>query len=393
MATVLVVVTLMLLVSLLLMSLWSADVMLFSKMNYVRRQRANIESLFVLYSHDPEIVGRDTARTVTLFDTVPGSTMSVNRKLWGLYEIVSVASECGKVRQSRLMGTGEPYKERCSFWYRDDRSSLTLTGNSNIRGRMLLPQNGLVYGQMQSVFFSGERVAAEAIGQSGREMPGVSADVEKHIKELQDMSDDVYETVGVDSLNVGFTNGTHVFCPDGGTIANCSLSGNIIAVGDSIYVDRSASLHDILIVGNSVSVGDGFCGSLQVFARDTVLVGSDVLLEYPSGVYSRCYAGIGERTQVNGYVIVDYTDDVDLKRPNGRMARSSVVRGLLWNSGIMQLQGIVTGTAFLNKGVYYAPHGYYQNMLYDATILENADVAYPLWMDGGRQRKVVKWVN
>ena len=46
------------------------------------------------------------------------------------------------------------------------------------------------------------------------------------------------------------------------------------------------------------------------------------------------------------------------------------------------MQGIVAGCAELRQVVYFSPQGYYKDMLYDLTLLENPATAQPLWYGG-----------
>lgn len=149
-STVLVVTTLILIMVLSIMTLWDSDFILFSRMNYLRGQKANIESLFTLYMNDPQIIGKyEDGKTVTLYDSIPGSTMHIKRALWGLYEKITVSSDNNRLSQIRLLGVSRPYHKDCTLWYNDNKSSLTITGHTNLHGLLLLPQNGIVYGQMQ----------------------------------------------------------------------------------------------------------------------------------------------------------------------------------------------------------------------------------------------------
>jgi hypothetical protein len=125
---------------------------------------------------------------------------------------------------------------------------------------------------------------------------------------------------------------------------------------------------------------------------DSINIEENVRLDYPSGLYSEKYIGIGDGTQVNGYAIVNLKDEPNVRNANYEQSRLATVRGLVYVSGIAQLQGIVSGTVFLGKAVYYSPRGYYENMIYDATVLENSEMAAPLWLGGPPERKEAKWV-
>lgn len=52
-----------------------------------------------------------------------------------------------------------------------------------------------------------------------------------------------------------------------------------------------------------------------------------------------------------------------------------------------QVQGVVSGCAVLQQAVYFSPQGYYKDMLYDVTLLENPVTAQPLWLPAVRRKE------
>jgi len=171
----------------------------------------------------------------------------------------------------------------------------------------------------------------------------------------------------------------------------------IVLVGDEVVIDSTCRLQNILVVGRTVHIGDGFRGTAQLFATDTVLIGRQVTLGYPSGVFVARenpgrYAEIGPKSRVEGYVIVDGDGRPEVRRTNYRQERTAVVRGLLWADGAAQVQGIVSGCLVANQLAYYTPEGYYEDLLYDMTLLENPAAAYPLWGTTRYRRKEAAWV-
>ena len=111
------------------------------------------------------------------------------------------------------------------------------------------------------------------------------------------------------------------------------------------------------------------------------------MLEYPSGIYAGMYAEIGDRTSVNGYAIVRDTVVRKKVSANYRQSRTARLRGLLWVDGVAQVQGVVSGCAVLQQAVYFSPQGYYKDMLYDVTLLENPVTAQPLWLPAVRRKE------
>ncbi|GHV01668.1 hypothetical protein FACS1894159_09830 [Bacteroidia bacterium] len=370
-----------------LLSLYQTDLLFFARANYIRDQRDNIASMFVLYRLDPAIA-KDT--TYQLYDTLPSSRMSILRREWGLYEVVTVASERGDLHRSCIMGLAcaAPGKGGSggakALWYNDNNNALTLTGNSNIENEAWLPRGGVIYGQMQSVFFTGNKLMPAQIHQSEAVLPKPTLQSCAAIDRLLRAQPD---TPFTESLTRSFYRRQAAVMWVDGNLAGCAFAGNVILTGDRVHVDRSTHLTGVVIAARRVSIGDGFKGSVQIFARDTALVGEGVHLKAPSGVYARSYVELGEGSLLEGYMIVDFDGKVDRRKPNCRKARTSRLRGLLYARGITQLQGITVGSAYVEKATYYSSHGYYEDMLYDASIVGSEQVVYPLWLDERSERK------
>ena len=60
---------------------------------------------------------------------------------------------------------------------------------------------------------------------------------------------------------------------------------------------------------------------------------------------------------------------------------------LVLQVGKAQVQGVVSGCAVLRQAVYFSPQGYYMDMLYDVTLLENPFTAQPLWLASARRKE------
>lgn len=326
-STVVVVAVLMLLMVMAVLALWDTDFLLFSRAGYLRMQRDNMESALAVYCNDPAVLDRlDADSTFLLYDSIPSSRMKLVRRPWGLYEVIGMESAGGKVRSSVVCGLREPSGDGCVLWYRNNNGAVTLTGRSYVNGRALLPDNGVIYGQMQSVFFSGERLHPNDIRKSGETMPEASAAARRQTEMLFGLR--AGGVLHTDSIAVAFRAGEPLVLGIDGDPDGYHLSGNIILTGGEVTVGARTKLNDVIVVADKISVGDGFAGSCQLFARDSLFVGRNVSLEYPSGVYSRRYAELGDGSEVNGYFIVDYSGRPEVMQPNCRKSRLSKVRGL-----------------------------------------------------------------
>ena len=398
-ATVLVVSALMLLSVLGVLTLWDADFVFFARAGYLSRQRTYLESAFVLYAADSTLAERNgTDGNIQLFDNLPDSRVRITAWPWGLYEAVRVESADPRTVAVRLFGTENPFPQECNFWYATEAPSLTLAGRTVLHGQLRLPRHGVQYGQIRSVFFNGERIEGQRASYAGKELPALRPGVRQATDNLLHLleSPTTRETAP-DSQEAGFGTVFPRLLNAADLAQGTHLAGMIVLVGDEVVIDSTCRLQNILVVGRTVHIGDGFRGTAQLFATDTVLIGRQVTLGYPSGVFIARenpgrYAEIGPKSRVEGYVIVDGDGRPEVRRTNYRQERTAVVRGLLWADGAAQVQGIVSGCLVANQLAYYTPEGYYDDMLYDMTLLENPAAAYPLWGTTRYRRKEAAWV-
>lgn len=109
-ATVLVVSALMLLSVLGVLALWESDFLFFSRAGYLSRQRANVESAFVLYAADSTLTARlDEQGGLRLYDGLPDSRVRIAVRPWGLYEAVRIEAADSRIAPTRLFGSAAPF--------------------------------------------------------------------------------------------------------------------------------------------------------------------------------------------------------------------------------------------------------------------------------------------
>lgn len=382
---------LMALAVLAVLSVWEMEGFMFARTTFRKARRADIESAFNLYMSHSEIIGEDGHAGMQLYDSLSASSVTLEKRSWGLYEVVAAYSPAARMSQTRMLGSAGSAPGGMAFYYPDAGNSLTLTGRSNVKGRISLPRSGIIYGQMKSVFFEGERIDPGNIKTSAAELPEPDPVAVGELESLFEMLGYDYPAPDSDSIAVRFYGEETAIHTSWERLSDCSMSGNVILLANRLNIEASTSLNDIIVVCRSATIEEGFTGSVQIFASDSVTVCRNAVLQYPSGIYSGKYTELQDSTVVNGYVIVVPEEKTDIMKPHYRQSRLAKVRGLLYVDGFAQLQGIVTGTAYLHKAVYYSPQGYYKDMLYDVSILPNAGMALPFWLNGSDKRKEMKW--
>lgn len=180
--TVVVAALVMLTATLGLLALWEQETLLFTRTQRLRQARADVESAALLYRLHPDERALTAAGGYLLYDSLPQSRIFVRREPWGLYELLHITTADSLVASSRIVGA-EPDPARTLF-YADDRTAVTLAGDTRLHGTLRLPQNGLTYGRVGAEFYRGEEVPRTAIRSSAAMLPAPSAAVAARIGAL-----------------------------------------------------------------------------------------------------------------------------------------------------------------------------------------------------------------
>ena len=180
--TVVVAALVMLTATLGLLALWEQETLLFTRTQRLRQARADVESAALLYPLHPDERALTAAGGYLLYDSLPQSRIFVRREPWGLYELLHITTADSLVASSRIVGA-EPDPARTLF-YADDRTAVTLAGDTRLHGTLRLPQNGLTYGRVGAEFYRGEEVPRTAIRSSAAMLPAPSAAVAARIGAL-----------------------------------------------------------------------------------------------------------------------------------------------------------------------------------------------------------------
>lgn len=367
--------------------------------NYAELQRnAWIESGMLLYQIDSTLWDKaDNELNIKLFEDNEQSTINIARKTWGLYELVSFKTFDNKKRKICLVGYDVDTTSTAALYLCDNKQVLTLAGNCNLIGMAYLPESRVMYSQIGSGFYSGKSLNSSLIQRSSADLPACNMSI---ISEL--MTNKIYQQeqlLNRVSLIVPFTENTLFL--NANSIYDSTIKGNVVIISNNcIELYNDTFVEDVLLFAPKVKIHDGFRGSIQIISSDSVIIGTDVVLNYPSGIFipegkSESYIEIGTRSQLNGYVILCQKGESDEEKlsPHYFQNDSTHVRGLVWVNGISQIHGGITGSLYSCNLNYYTPEGFYQSMLFNAKIYGTNMMAYPLWLKSDKRKKIIKWIG
>ena len=310
-----------------LLALWEQETLLFTRTQRLRQARADVESAALLHRLHPDERALTAAGGYLLYDSLPQSRIFVRREPWGLYELLHITTADSLVASSRIVGA-EPDPARTLF-YADDRTAVTLAGDTRLHGTLRLPQNGLTYGRVGAEFYRGEEVPRTAIRSSAAMLPAPSAAAAARIGALFAFAQQLPAAGDLpDSLGISFRDPTVALRLGTAEIGGCTLRGRIVLAADELRIDSACRLENVLVCARKITVGSGARIAAQLFARDTVVVEPCAVLEYPSGIYAGRYAELGDRATADGYVIVRDTVRHKKMAASYRQSRTARVRGL-----------------------------------------------------------------
>ena len=300
-----------------LLALWEQETLLFTRTQRLRQARADVESAALLYRLHPDERALTAAGGYLLYDSLPQSRIFVRREPWGLYELLHITTADSLVASSRIVGA-EPDPARTLF-YADDRTAVTLAGDTRLHGTLRLPQNGLTYGRVGAEFYRGEEVPRTAIRSSAAMLPAPSAAVAARIGALFAFAQQLPAAGDLpDSLGISFRDPTVALRLGTAEIGGCTLRGRIVLAADELRIDSACRLENVLVCARKVTVGSGARIAAQLFARHIQKLGRGPVAGQHCGGYNEVTGNAARIPLPNFHIdfmvpftatIVDLNDD------------------------------------------------------------------------------------
>jgi hypothetical protein len=350
----------------------------------------NLNSGINLLIGNPEFLKINEKTSISLYN---GDYDSVDLKKdkWGIFDIISAKVKWNRFHytKSALIGNYLPNDEKVALYLVEQNQPLSVCGNTRIKGKVYLPKLGI-----KSTFIEGKSYTGDKLIFSNQEKS--SSVLPMQIQDINLLTNQVLRKKYTDPLNtqiafignrinntmdVSFNEITKVFFGYKELqLKNCSFSGNIVFVSDSIIkVKNNCILEDVLLIAPSIIIESGFNGSFQSFASDSILIGDNCKLKYPSVIaisntlvdnINPCIF-IGKQTSVNGIILNYMEKSNNQKEPYINIASKTLITGEIYCNGSVEHRGIVKGSICCNKFILQTPTSFYDNHLLDAVVDPN----------------------
>ncbi|NHF59002.1 polymer-forming cytoskeletal protein [Flavobacteriaceae bacterium TP-CH-4] len=333
------------------------------------------DSCTEFYLSDPDNFSDLRSEKRDLFDN--GLICGFSKKKWGSYTVLTVQAFFKKdtIQKSAFVGPREG-KDKLALVVCDWDEPLKISGLTKVIGPMKLPSSGykmvniLGNNQLNKPQLSG------AITKSSQSLPEITtvaplmentSGIRTNLSKIDKRSllyNDFKETPIVIELDMGEQ------------LNNLSFKGNVLIKSiDTLYIDSSTGLKDVIVQAPKIVIRKGFEGRAQFFAEKEIFVEEAVLLAYPSSLVVTSGNSLldkkitlSKHSKLYGGVVMDATT-FDEKEANKIIVEEDAsITGTLFCNGRLQLQGTVRGTVHAHKLQLETKSGKYENTLLNSTI-------------------------
>lgn len=326
----------------------------------------DVDSGLELMLADPSM-GKEKLARIDLFQDGRDSVY-LKRKPWGAFEVVSVRAKCGNQTETRrflvgtLLSTESPVLTLV-----DHGKPLSLCGETNIQGDCKLPKAGVKRAYIEGKNYVGKELIYGHQSVSKASFPNMEVTA---FQELVDAETEVieFDAVSGRSLRRSFSKPSLlVKSIDRIDLFGMDIEGNVLIRSENeIHIGASTNLSRCVLSAPKVTVERGFVGDAQIYG-DTVIMGTEVLMEYPSCIFSN-----GGLIQVrNGSSVAGA---IGMSNNMGEaileIEAEASVYGLVHIKGSTQLKGSVFGELLTERFVLKTASATYENHLLDATIAQ-----------------------
>lgn len=337
-----------------------------------------------------------------LFDEGSDS-VRLQREYWGIYELLTSTALHGNQSFTKtvLVGNQAEGVYESALYLQDLRRPLSLTGNTLIKGRALLPQAGVKRAYIQGQGFVGSKLIHGSIGRSQTSLPQME---ERHIQTLKSLFNQSAEaTEGRIDTSHSFQLPTLALQTSSSKLGNTKIHGRVILYSNQdLVIPSSADLKDVIVVAPKILIRSGFKGNMQCFAKDSLLVESNVKLEYPSALTvlaenNQARLAIGSNSEIKGTVLLLAQQGANSDKPSIiEVSKNAEIIGTVFCQGLMihggKVYGHVTTSKFFLKTRTSIYENYLSNVTIDFTKLPKGYSNGAMFFEREKKQRVAKWV-
>ncbi|MDY8138464.1 hypothetical protein [Aquimarina sp. 2201CG5-10] len=305
-------------------------------------------------SNSSELENTDSKK-VDLFDD--GLLCQFKKERWGMFSTLSGKAYFRKDTIEKKYIVGQTIKKNpLALYMCDFGEELKISGSTKIKGNVKLPKkrykvvNILGNQQVNDPKLEGN------ITLSSQNLPKISPPQLIYPKNILETT--LTKLKNSEPVYRGFDKKTAVVYLDKREVLDrMQIKGNFIIKSlDTVYIDDTTKLEDVIIQAPKVVVEKGFEGSIQIYADKEVEIEPEVKLRYPSCIViqasTRDYekkVTIAEDVEIYGGIVIDGSSFRERQNNYVNIDENSLVVGDVYCNGVMELKGSIIGTLYTHK--------------------------------------------
>jgi hypothetical protein len=306
-----------------------------------------------------------------------GLICEFSKKKWGSYTKLTVKAFFKKdtIQKSAFVGP-RIGKDKPALVVCDWDKPLKVSGLTHINGNMKLPATGYK--------------TVNILGNNQLNKPILTGNITKSSQLLPEISMPIPKDMDAAGTRTGLSKikkGNLVYNDFGKTpliielekdeqLNNLSFKGNIVIKSvDTLYIDSSTKIEDIIVQAPKIVIRNGFEGRAQFFAANEIFVEEEVLLAYPSSLVVTSGNSLSEKkitllkdSKVYGGIVIQANTFDEKENNKITLHKNTFIMGTLYCNGKLQLEGTVIGTVHAHKLQLETKSGMYEDVLLNSTI-------------------------
>lgn len=246
--------------------------------------------IIMLQKH--ETLSNDTLLPV-LKDVREDQSIKIHLSQWGIFEkgFVQTIHRKKVFTKCVLLGSGINKEDRPSIYLTENYNPLAVVGNTVVKGKAFLPQQGIRPGNISGNSYYGSRLMYGIMDKSDNKLPELKYDYKRKLrqllKEYEPLNMQDYIPLGKKSIITNsFKEATKGYYSTSEVVLeNTTIRGNIIIrSSQKIIVRATANLGDIILLAPEIIIDDGVSGNFQAIADKSIRVGQHCRLSYPTAL-------------------------------------------------------------------------------------------------------------
>ncbi len=298
-------------------------------------------------------------------------------KQYGLLTLLVAQSSIRNDTVTSTHFVGNFDKDNTAIYLSNFSKSLSYSGNVKLVGNLQLPssyiETSYINNQLNELKNQGETTISEIklpkINPNFKNVFEMTKAKQTNLDELEKINDSIYFN--------SFKNDTKEIYFPNSTISNKIFKGNfILSSKDSLRVQKSAILEDVILIAPKITIEEGFKGNIQVFATKGIELEQKVTLYYPSivCVYNECKNDqtakikIKKECKIAGAIVIfgNLIDKID--KNSIEIDEKGTFFTDIYCSGKLMIKSDIAGSIYTNRFFYKTGSTNYDNLIANVEI-------------------------